>query len=163
GLSRFLPVRVWYALSFPIVEACFFVMRRQRERLIDNLTRVVGPEAAPAMARRGFHNFARYVVDLFQLPAYGREAISRRIHFDDWDRLNQALDEGNGSLFVTLHLGQAEVGAGGMVAHGHPVNVVAETLLYGPMNDVIQGLRRGFGMEIIPANRARSGVLRSLN
>src|SRR5215471_818348 len=83
GVSRFLPVRVWYALSCPIVEVCFFVMRRQRERLIDNLARVVGPEDAPATAKRAFHNFARYVVDLFQLPAYGQGAIVRRIRFDD--------------------------------------------------------------------------------
>ena len=110
-----------------------------------------------------FHNFARYVVDLYQMPALGRDALMKRIDFTDWARLNEALDEGNGSLFVTLHLGQMDVGAAGMVASGHPVNVVAEPLGYEPMNQLIQDFRRRLGISVIPANKATSSVMRCLH
>lgn len=162
-IGTLLPARVWYLLALPIANACFALLPQYRKPLIANLTRVVGAEAAPATARRVFQNFARYVIDLYQMPKLGREALMKRIDFTDWARLNAALDEGNGSLFVTLHLGQMEVGAGGMVASGHPVNVVAEPLGYGPMNEFIQDLRRGLGVTVIPANRATFNVMRCLH
>jgi lauroyl/myristoyl acyltransferase len=162
-IGPFLPARVWYALALPIANLCFLFERHHRRALIDNLTRVVGPEQAPAVARRVFHNFARYVIDLYQLPSLGRDELMRRIDFTDWARLNQALDEGNGSLFVTLHLGQMDVGAGGMVASRHPVNVVAEPLGYQPMNEFIQDRRKALGVTVIPANRATANVLRCLH
>jgi KDO2-lipid IV(A) lauroyltransferase len=138
-------------------------MRHFSRPLVENLVPVVGSDQAEATGRRVFHNFARYVIDLYQMPAFGREAVLKRIDFTDWDRLNEALNEGNGSLFVTLHLGQMDVGAAGMVASGHPVNVVAEPLGYQPMNELIQEFRTRLGITVIPANKATSSVMRCLH
>lgn len=159
----FLPTRLWYAGANPVADACFALMRDKRHIAIQNLSRVVGPEKAEAAARRVFRNFARYIIDFYQLPSLGRDALCERIDFREWRRLNEALAEGNGVLFVTLHLGQAELGAAGLAAYGHPVNVIAETLSYRPMDNFIQGLRRKLGMKIITANKAKPGVLRCLS
>jgi KDO2-lipid IV(A) lauroyltransferase len=128
-----------------------------------NLSRVVGEKQAPAAGRRVFRNFARYVIDFYQLPSLSRDALCRRIEFHDWRNLNEALRPGGGGIFVTLHLGQAELGAGALAAYGHPPHAIAETLDYKPMDDFIQGLRRDLGMKVIPANRAKIGVLRCLS
>jgi lauroyl/myristoyl acyltransferase len=162
-IGPLLPARVWYALALPLSYVCFALMPRYRRVVVDNLARVVGQDAATAAGRRVFLNFARYVVDLYQMPALGRDTLMKRIDFTDWARLNEALDEGNGSLFVTLHLGQMDVGAAGMVASGHPVNVVAEPLGYEPMNELIQEFRRRLGISVIPANKATSSVMRCLH
>lgn len=162
-LGRFIPAPFWYALADPISDICYLVMRRQRRVLHDNLRRAVGDDEAPATCRRVFRNFARYVIDFYQLPSLSREALCRRIEFHDWRRLNEALESGTGGIFVTLHFGQAELGAGALAAYGHPVSAVAETLEYPPMNEFIQGLRRKLGMQVIPANKATKGVLRCLS
>ncbi|HEX5139537.1 MAG TPA: hypothetical protein VFX19_01210 [Dehalococcoidia bacterium] len=162
-LGRYLPTRVWYALSIPFAEACFAVMRHKRRSLIENLTRVVGEAEAEQAARRVFRNFARYVIDFYQLPSLDKDVLRRRIVFNDWARLDDAMSDASGRVFVTLHLGQAELGAGAMAAYGHPLNVVAETLSYAPMNDFVQGLRHDLGMKVIPANKAKMGVLRCLS
>ena len=162
-IGPLLPARFWYALALPISYVCFALMRHFSRPLVENLARVVGADQAEATGRRVFHNFARYVVDLYQMPAFGHDAVLKRIDFTDWERLNEALNEGNGSLFVTLHLGQMDVGAAGMVASGHPVNVVAEPLGYEPMNRLIQEFRRRLGISVIPANKATTSVLRCLH
>ena len=53
--------------------------------------------------------------------------------------------------------------AAGMVASGHPVNVVAEPLGYEPMNELIQDFRRRLDISVIPANKATSSVMRCLH
>ncbi|HLF77679.1 MAG TPA: hypothetical protein VJB57_09340, partial [Dehalococcoidia bacterium] len=162
ALGRFLPTRFWYALAVPIADVCFFLARRKRRILIENLRCIVGESEAEPAARRAFRNFGRYVIDFYQLPSLGPSALERRLQFDEWDRLDQTVAEGNGVIFVTLHLGQHELGAAAVSSHGHPVNVIAEPLSYPPMNDFIQGLRQKLGMKIIPASGAKPGLLRCL-
>jgi phosphatidylinositol dimannoside acyltransferase len=162
-LGRFIPAPFWYALADPIADLCFVFMRGRRRVLQENLSRVVGPEEAPAAAKRVFRNFARYVIDFYQLPSLSKDALCNRIEFHDWRHLNEALQPGAGGIFVTMHLGQVELGAGALAAYGHAPNAIAETFEYPPMNEFIQGLRRGLGMNVIPANKAKMGVLRCLN
>jgi len=162
-LGRFIPAGFWYTLADPIADLCFVCMRRQRRVLQENLRRVVGDEQAAAAAKRVFRNFARYVIDFYQLPSLSKDALCKRIEFHDWRHLSSALQPGAGGIFVTMHLGQAELGAGALAAYGHTPHVIAETLDYMPMNDFIQGLRGDLGMKVIPANKAKMGVLRCLS
>src|SRR6266545_4478785 len=81
AFGRVVPTAVWYAVAIPVVEVCFLVMRPQRRRLIENLRRVVGDEGAEATARKVFHAYARYVIDFYQLPQLGKQALERRMEF----------------------------------------------------------------------------------
>jgi KDO2-lipid IV(A) lauroyltransferase len=162
-LGRFVPAGFWYTLADPLADLCYVFARQRRRVLQANLRRVVGDEEAAAAARRVFRNFARYVIDFYQLPSLSKDALCRRIEFHDWRHLNEALKPGAGGIFVTLHLGQAELGAGALAAYGHPPHAIAETLGFKPMDEFIQGLRRNLGMKVLPANKARMGVLRCLS
>lgn len=161
-IAPFTPTPLAYAVGGALADAAFFFARRPRRNLVANLSRVVGEERAEAAARQAFRHFARYVIDLHQWPSLGREELARRVRFDDWQRLDAALDNPAGTLFVTLHLGHYEAGAVALTARGHKVNVIAQPLTYAPMNDVIQGLRSRLGLKIIPARKAKLGALRGL-
>jgi KDO2-lipid IV(A) lauroyltransferase len=172
AVGHLLPARVWYALSYPISSLCYLLLGRHRRPLVENLCRVLGEDAAPAAAKAVFRNFGRYVIDLYQLPSLGRDALRRRIRFDAWRQLDEALNGGNGAVFVTLHLGVADVGAACLAAYGQRVSVICETLPHRQLDDFVQGLRRDLGMQIIAttkpaATRTRptelkTGVLRCL-
>ena len=161
--GRFLPAGLLYAIADPFALLAYLLLSRHRRELKRNLQVIVGEREAAATARRVFRNFARYIIDFYQLPALGKEALARRVDFHRWRDLDEALDENKGTIFVTLHLGQAELGAGALSAYGHPINVIAETFEYAPMNNFLQNLRRALGMKIIPARSAKPGVLRCLN
>ncbi len=163
--SRLAPVlgsRLCYALAVPPAALAYALLGGARRSLIANLERVVGPEAAPAAARRSFRNFARYLVDLHQLPVLGKEALLGRVDFDEWQALDEALAHPGGTIFVTLHLGQHEAGAAVLAARGHSVNVIAQTLPYAPLDALVQGLRGRLGMTVVPADKAKLGARRSL-
>jgi KDO2-lipid IV(A) lauroyltransferase len=162
-LGRYIPTGFWYTLADPCADLCFVFARRKRRALEANLSRVVGEAKAPATARQVFRNFGRYVIDFYQLPSLSKDVLCKRVEFSEWPALRDALKPGAGGIFVTLHLGQAELGGGALAAYGHPPHAIAETLAYKPMDDFIQGLRRNLGMKVIPANKAKMGVLRCLN
>ncbi|HLF71185.1 MAG TPA: hypothetical protein VI759_03415, partial [Dehalococcoidia bacterium] len=163
AVGRFLPTSFWYALAVPIAGVCWLVMARQRRIVTANLAPVVGERAASRASRGVFRNYARYVIDFYQLPSLGRESLCGRIDFNEWPRLNAALTEGKGTIFVTLHLGQAELGAGAFSAYGYSISAICETFNHEGMNVFIQGLRTRLGMKVIPAKRAAPGMLRCLN
>ena len=159
--GRFLPTRLCYAIANPLADFCFLILARHRDSLIANLARVVGPDEARPAARRAFRNFARYIVDLYQMPKRGREAVNRRVDFPGWQALDATLDESSCAVFVTLHLGLPELGGATFSNHRMPLNVLAESL-HGPMDEFVQGLRRDLGMKVIPANKTKLGILRAL-
>ncbi len=163
SLGPFFPTAFWYALAWPFAELCYHLMVKRRRTIRANMVRVVGEAQAEAATRRVFHNFARYVIDFYQLPALSKDALRKRMDFEDWAPLKEALSHSKGVLLVTLHLGQAELGAGALAAHGYPVNAIAETFDYPPMNEFIQSLRQNLGMNVIPAKKAKMGVLRCLS
>src|SRR5688572_28857129 len=92
AVGRYLPTGLCYAISVPIADICFLLAHRHRHNLIANLTRVVGERRARETARQVFRNFAKYVIDFYQLPTLGREALQRRIAFADWQELDDAPD-----------------------------------------------------------------------
>jgi len=159
---RLIPTRIAYACALPIADLCYHVFASDRRTLIANLTRVLGdPAAARKAARRAYRNYGRYIIDLFQLPVLDRAALRRRVEFDDWQVLNDS-GVSKGTIFVTLHLGQWEMGAAALAAYGYPISVIAQTLEHGAMDDLVQGFRREMGMRTIPGEKARAEVFRCL-
>lgn len=162
-LARFIPTRFAYAVAGPVSYVAFLLCGRERRGIEENLRRVLPQSEVRRATREVFRNFGRYIIDFYQLPSLGKEALCSRIDFHEWRELHAAFDEGNGTIFVTLHLGQAELGAGALSAYDHPISVIYEQLDDPNMNDLIQGFRRQLGMKIIPARSAKPGVLRCLN
>lgn len=162
-LAATIPTSFAYAVADPISYVAFLVCGKERRGIEGNLRRVLPADQSRNATREVFRNFGRYVIDFYQLPSLGKEELCNRIDFHQWRELHEAFNEGNGTIFVTLHLGQAELGAGALSAYDHPISVIYEKLEDPRMNDLIQGFRRQLGMKIIPARSATPGVLRCLN
>lgn len=160
------PPRLGYLISNITADFCYrFLFPGLRRATHENLARVLGTsdmKVIEPVARRCLRNFGKYVVDFIHSHAMTRQDVRDRITFDHFDLLNEAVDEGRGIIFVTLHLGNWDMGAAGLAAHGYPVNVIAETFEYGRMNALVQGTRRHLGMKIIPMERVGPGVVRAL-
>ncbi len=164
-LGRPLPTKVGYFFSRIIAMICYPFYRGGRRALHLNLSHVLGsndPAIIGPVARRCFRNFSKYVVDFIHFYTMTPEEIRRRTVFNDFDRLNAALAEGKGVIFVTLHFGNWDMGAASLAAFGYPIDVIAETFRYDRMNHLVQGSRRALGMNIIPMERVGPGVMRAL-
>ncbi len=166
-VGKFVPPRLGYLISSITADLCYrFFFPRLRKATHENLARVLGTsdmKVIEPVARRCLRNFGKYVVDFIHFHTMDRQEVRDRIVFNHHDEVREAFDEGHGIIFVTLHFGNWDMGAAGLAAHGYPVNVIAETFEYDPMNALVQGTRRHLGMEIIPMEKIGPGVMRALH
>lgn len=165
-LTRPLPLRTGYWFAERVALVCYWVIfPRHRKALNANLAHVLQSDDArfvDSVARRSFRNFGKYVIDFVHFPAITREEVKGRLRFEQWDELNAAVNSGRGIIIATIHFGNWDLGAAALAAYGYPVNAIAETFPYGPMNDLVQGSRSKLGMKVIGHDRLGPTVFKAL-
>lgn len=165
-LTRPLPLRVGYWFSEWVALLCYWVIfPRHRKALNANLAHVLQSNDSryvASVARRSFRNFGKYVVDFIHYPLITPEEVKQRLRFDQWDELNEAASSGRGVILATLHFGNWDLGAAALAVHGYPVNAIAETFAYEPMNRLVQGSREKLGMTVIGHDRMGPAVFKAL-
>lgn len=165
-VTRPLPLRFGYRVAGTVASWCYrTIFRSKGAALRANLSRVLGtddPAVVDAVAERTFRNFGKYVIDFIHFPTLSRDEIQRRLKFDQFDELNAAADSGRGVIIATMHFGNWDLGAAALAAFGYPVNVVAETFRYDPMNELVQGSRSRLGVRVIGGERMGPSVFKAL-
>lgn len=165
-LTRPLPLRRGYWFAERVALVCYWVIfPRQRKALNANLAHVLQSNDAKfvdSVARRSFRNFGKYVIDFVHFPSITREEIKHRLRFDQWEAFNEAAQAGRGIIVATIHFGVWDFGAAALAAYGYPVNAIAETFPYPPMNDLVQGSRAKLGTNVIGHDRMGPTVFKAL-
>lgn len=139
--------------------------RAQVER---NLRRVHGPgfegRELRAAVRATFASYARYWIESFRLPGMSPEVLDAGIVVPSWARVQAGLEAGNGVIFALPHLGGWEWGGFWVATVAKvPITVVVEAIEPPELFEWFVGLRRSFGMEIVPLGpSAGSQVVRAL-
>lgn len=161
-----LPVRLGYALADRLADVAFLLWRRGRTNMMDNVAHVLGPEASQetvrTIARKALRNYARYLVDFLCVRRWTPEEIERRVRFEQWRPLEEALSAGRGAIFVGIHMGHWDLGGALLAMKGYTLNVVVDTFSNPAMNRFVQGARERLGMKTIPRESAARRVLQAL-
>jgi KDO2-lipid IV(A) lauroyltransferase len=165
-VTRPFPLRLGYAVAGHVAVFCRAVLFPRHRRALDaNLAHVLGTgdrRRIGAVARQGFRNFGKYVIDVIHFPLITREEVRRRLRFDQWDELNAAAADPRGKIIVTVHMGNWDLGAAALAAYDYSVNAIADTFRYEPMNELVQGSRERLGMKVIGHHRVGPRVFRLL-
>ncbi|MED5393238.1 MAG: phosphatidylinositol mannoside acyltransferase [Actinomycetota bacterium] len=128
---------------------------RDRRRLVArNLQRVVGPELNGRELRRSvsrvFASYADYYLQSFRLPWMTTEQIVAGFSEEGYERIAEALEEGNGVILAMPHLGSWEWAAHWLTLHHDvPVGCVVETLEPPELFDWYRGFRESLGMKVV--------------
>ncbi len=168
-LSRAIPRPFAYWLSLRFADACFFCDRRGREAVKENLRQVFkfGGRPAPERevhltARRTFQYFGKYLVDFFRFARLSKDEIRGLVTIEHPEYIEQALAPGRGTILVTAHLGNWELGGAVLAGMGYPVHAVALQQPSAKLNDFFQRHRRERGLQIIPLGHAVPHIIRAL-
>jgi KDO2-lipid IV(A) lauroyltransferase len=165
-LTRPLPLRLGYWFGERVALVCYWlIFPRHRRALNANLAHVLQSDDrryVDSVARRSFRNFGKYVIDFIHFPLVTRDEVRRRLRFDRFDELNEAVGSGRGVMIVTVHFGNWDLGAAALAAYDYPVNAIADTFRYAPMNDLVQGSRARLGMKVIGHERVGPTVFKLL-
>src|SRR5712692_6326872 len=88
-LGRALPL--WFCYGVASISACvvFIVWAEKRTNAIENMRRVLGPDAddrrARTLALRAFMNYAKYMIDMLRLEEANLDDVERRLTITGWE------------------------------------------------------------------------------
>lgn len=124
-------------------------------RLAGNLRRVVGPEVSPAeldeLTRDGLRSYARYWMEMFQLPARSRQEILDGFRLDRHELLGADVAAGRGAVVALPHAGNWDAAGAWVAAMGWPMTTVMERLKPEGVYERFLAFRERLGMHILPA------------
>lgn len=163
ALVNVIPLRVSYTLARGGGLAAYWLWRGGRRRCIDNMRHVTGGDerAARRYARQSFGNYAVFLIDFLRSMRMTLDAARDRVSFDDWDELEH-LRSGNGIVFVTMHVGNWDLGAAALAVAGFPMTVIADSFNNPRVDRFVRESREHLGMTVVPASRMGTGILRAL-
>jgi KDO2-lipid IV(A) lauroyltransferase len=112
-------------------------------------------------ARRAFHNYARYLVDVMRLENLTADEVERLVAIDNLELLDEARSGERGVLLCTVHVGGMDLIAPALHRFGHEMHVVADDTTYGRLYDHLRSVRARHGMTLI-GWRSLRGLFRAL-
>ena len=166
-LDSVLPRPVRFLIATALGELLFWILPGKRAATLANMRQVLGPDAPESevvlMAKRSFRNYAKYMAEFTHLPRWSEEDLERLMSKPmGWEHIEDALSEGKGVIFVTLHFGNWDV-AGWYFGKRHTFSAVADPLEPPELDALVQGWRRAKHITIIPLANAARGVMRALH
>jgi KDO2-lipid IV(A) lauroyltransferase len=149
-LSTRLPPAAAFQWAQRVADAYWQGASAAKDRAIvrQNLSTITGepvPTDAP-MVRDVFRHFARYVVEFFTIHQVPRPEVI----VEGKEHLDHVQRQRRGTILLTAHLGNWEVGAILLRRMGYPVSAVALTHEDPRMNRLFDAQRQRCGIEVIP-------------
>ncbi|MBI4539836.1 MAG: lysophospholipid acyltransferase family protein [Gemmatimonadetes bacterium] len=164
ALACALPERAALRFGELLGEAAYRPVRIRRAEVERHL-RAAFPERPVAwrrqVARDCYRHLGREGVTVLRLTGIGAEVLARA-PIAGFESLERALRAGRGALVVTGHLGNWEIGAAALAAHGVPLDVVARRQANPLFDRALRQARERVGVRVIDQREAPREVLRSL-
>lgn len=169
-LAGKIPRRVRLAVAGPLTTLVYYAWASKRRVTIANMAQALGVTPADPrarrMARQTWRNYGRYLSDFFYLPNSTREQVLARLSDatpepGSFVGLTEAMAEEKGLIIATAHFGAWDI-AGVMVAAHRPLYVLVDSFTDPRMDDLIQGQRAQFGLQVLRAEKSPRPILRAL-
>lgn len=165
ALAQRLPTWVLYPVATALGDAAYSVWGTKRRIAQQNFSHVLGRPAGDRevdrVARRSFRNFAKYLVEIMRFPKIHPGELERIVAVEGWEHLRTALERGRGLIFVSIHLGNFELG-GARIADEIPLNIVADDLANQRLMDLLIQNRAHKNINIHSPSGAARKVLQAL-
>jgi KDO2-lipid IV(A) lauroyltransferase len=130
-LAPLLPRRFCYWVGLRVADAFYRRDRRGRLAVKSNLRHILShrglaasDETLERLARRVFQHFGKYLVDFFTASRISRRQVERLVSVEHAERLDEARASGMGTIVVTAHLGNWEIGGTVLKTLGCPLSAV---------------------------------------
>jgi KDO2-lipid IV(A) lauroyltransferase len=152
----------WKRLSPSAFGAIFFVLiTRNRRAAIANMQHVLGePDARRAVgpALRMFAEFANCMTETME--HFGPRPSPIQLDLPDHDPVMECLQEGNGAVIVTGHIGNWDIAAKTLSEYERPINIVMAREANRTAQEYMRHARERAGVRVIYSD---TSVLSSLN
>ena len=166
GLAQLVPLDLAYRVSQPLADVVHAAWRSKRETARRNYAWISGRDLSdPVVQRMSQHclrEFGRYIVELVHVQGWGPDTVAERLEVHGEEHFDEAEAAGKGVIFVSAHMGSAEVAASIAVRRGYRITSVAEELRPKLVWDWVQTCRAKMGIALLPVTRSGIRLLRAL-
>ena len=139
---------------------------RIRRDVVEEHVRLAFPDESEAWRRRivdqSYVHLGREAVVFFRMAGAAPEDIRARTRVVGFEAVKQAAAEGRGIVGITGHLGNWEMSAAAVVAHGVPLDAVAKEMANPLFDRALNDTRRRLGVEVVDMMDAPRRVLGNL-
>ena len=123
------PLGLMYWMARNLVMLPFNILRPKYLRAVKgNYARVLGlPESHPRVRRAAWHmgwEHAYHWIDFFRWSQRPVEQLVANIDVEGEEHYHAARSTGRGTVLITAHMGNAEVGASGLGRHHEPIHLL---------------------------------------
>jgi KDO2-lipid IV(A) lauroyltransferase len=178
-LYRFTLLGIWLAGLFPpqwnlrlgrvLGWLAFWLVGRERKRALAGLNIALGRERQPAELKRIaielYQHLGQSFFEVLEFFYYHRLNLADFVSIEGIEYLDQGLSRGKGVVFVSAHLGNWELMSPYVASLGYPVSIVARRINNEGINNLILGIRRQNGVQVImreKRGRASRSIFRAL-
>src|SRR5438132_722061 len=140
--------------------------KRPREAALRNYARVLGRSCDDPLVQRAarscFRHFALYIAEMLHVQGWDTRSVCERLQIEGEEHFEEAEALGKGIIFVSAHMGSAEVAAAVAVLRGYKITAVTERLRPDFVMDWAVACRAAMGIRLLPIERAGISLLRAL-
>lgn len=165
-LANLLPRSVGNWAALRVADGHYFLNRRLRRAVRENLAVILGPGARPEYLqyelRWTFRSFGKYLLEFAGAARFGRRFIDRCVSFQGWEHVEAARREGRGVVLVSAHFGNWELGAAALAARGLPALAVVQRHPNRRVDELFARHRARLDFRAVPVGQAAVPILRHL-
>lgn len=167
NLFVFLPRIILYPVARTLGFAAFYIVGRERRKVLRNLRFAYGELKSAReyriIACKVFQNMALTAVDFILFKRLNLDKIKRFTKFHGFENLEAGFKEsGKGVIVLSAHIGNWELLAGSVIAHGYEGTVMAKEIYYAPYNKIIVDLRNRFNVKTVFRHNSPRELFRML-
>ena len=166
---RILPLKGAYWLGLRICDAMFFLNRRGRRAVRDNLRIIFehqgilpSRQILDGCARKTFQYFGKYLADFIRFRKLSPAGVRENISIQGLEHLEAIRASKRGAILLTAHYGNWELGGAFIASMGIPVHAVVRPVASPALERVFQYFRERRGLKVIPLAQAGTGILKAL-
>jgi lauroyl/myristoyl acyltransferase len=153
-------------VALPWGDFAYAAWKRPREAALQNYARVLGrPPDDPRVERAAcasFRHFALYIAEMLHVQGWDTQTVLARLEIEGGEHFEAAEGYRKGIIFVSAHMGSAEIAGSVAVLRGYRITAVTERLRPQFVMDWAVACRAAMGVRLLPVERAGISLLRAL-
>jgi len=153
-------------IALPWGDFAHATWKRPREAALRNYARILGRSFDDALVQRAvrscFRHFALYMAEMLHVQGWDTRTVIERLEIEGEEHFEEAEALGKGIIFVSAHMGSAEVAAAVAILRGYKITAVTERLRPHFVMDWAVACRAAMGIRLLPVEHAGISLVRSL-
>jgi len=148
------PVRLGLALGQVFGRLCFYILRKERKKALQNLDIAFGNSKSAIekrkIVKKAFENLGKNLIEVMSIQKFSsKDSINRYISCKNIDILRRLVQETKSAILLSAHFGNWEFSAHYLALNGFPVSVIARRVRMSAFEEFLNKARKKNNLNVL--------------